>query len=36
MRTNKIHPDDTDYFDFQRAFDKIPYQGLKETEKPED
>lgn len=28
---NKIHPDDTDYLDFQKAFDKIPYQGsLKE------
>lgn len=25
---NKIHPDDTDYLDFQKAFDKIPYQGL--------
>ena len=25
---NKIHPDDTDYLAFQKAFDKIPYQGL--------
>lgn len=30
-RINKIHPDDTDYLDFQKAFDKILYQGcLKE------
>lgn len=24
---DKICPDDTDYLDFQKAFDKIPYQG---------
>lgn len=30
-RINRIHPDDTDYLDFQKVFDKIPYQGsLKE------
>lgn len=27
-RMNKIHPDDTDYLDFQKTFDKILYQGL--------
>lgn len=27
-RMNKIHPDDTDYLDFQKVFDKILYQGL--------
>lgn len=27
-RINEIHPDDTDYLDFQKVFDKIPYQGF--------
>lgn len=25
---SKIHPDGTDYLDFQKAFDKIPYHGF--------